>query len=87
MRIQRLLRRREIVCQELVELVTAYLEGTLTAREHARLERHLAACDGCSAYLEQLRVTIRLTGRLDHASLPAEMQERLLNAFREWKRG
>ena len=49
-------------CRELVELVTAYLEGTLPAGARKRFEAHLAECDGCTTYLEQMRTTIRLSG-------------------------
>ena len=51
----------EIVCRELVELVTPYLEGALPADERALVDQHLASCDGCQAYLQQMRLTIRAT--------------------------
>jgi anti-sigma factor RsiW len=72
-------------CSELVELVTAYVEGTLAARDRKRFEAHLALCDGCVHYVEQLRTTIRLTGRLNHAQLPDDVRDRLVDAFREWR--
>jgi len=73
-------------CQELVELVTDYLEGALDERDRQAFEHHLAGCDGCTEYVEQLRVTIELAGaiRLDDLSETAE--ERLLQAFRDWHR-
>jgi anti-sigma factor RsiW len=77
--------RRDMACREVVEVVTDYLEGKLPARDRRRLERHLTACDGCDAYLEQMRQTIVLTGRLEPEDVPAELEERLLVAFREWK--
>ena len=52
------LRRKDIVCQQAVELVTAYLEGALSRRERRRFEAHLRACPNCSAYLEQIKLTI-----------------------------
>ncbi len=55
---------RELVCQELVELVTLYLEGGLGPDERARFEAHLQICDECRAYLDQIRRTIWLLGRL-----------------------
>jgi predicted anti-sigma-YlaC factor YlaD len=73
---------RELACQEVVELVTAYLEDTLQAVDRERFEEHLVFCDGCDAYLEQMRTTIRLAGSADVA-LPPELEERLLEAFRE----
>ena len=75
----------DLTCQELVELVTDYLEGSLPATESARFEAHLAECDGCTTYVEQLRTTIRLVGRLTEEALSNEARETLLTAFRRWK--
>jgi hypothetical protein len=73
-------------CQELVELVTDYLEGALAPGDLQRFEQHLAGCGGCTRYLEQLRVTIRLTGTLSTDDLSPEAERTLLAAFREWGR-
>ena len=54
---------RGITCRELVELVTDYLDDALATAERERFEAHIAACEGCASYLEQLRSTIMLTGR------------------------
>jgi anti-sigma factor RsiW len=73
-------------CQELVELVTDYLEGALSPGERARFEAHLAECSGCRAYLEQMRTTLRLvreSGRLEERPEVAG----LMAAFREYRRG
>ncbi len=51
---------RGLTCRE---LVTDYLEGALPAGERERFEAHMAACEGCGAYVEQVRRTIELTGR------------------------
>jgi anti-sigma factor RsiW len=72
-------------CRELVELVTDYLEGTMEAAEVARFEAHLAECDGCTAYVEQMRETISALGRLPAESLTPEAERRLLMAFRNWR--
>jgi anti-sigma factor RsiW len=72
-------------CQELVELVTAYLEGALAPEDRARFEQHIAGCDGCSAYIEQMRATIRLAGRLTPDAIPAGAEQQLLETFRSWK--
>ena len=77
---------RELACQEVVELVTAYLEDALDPGDRERFEEHLVFCDGCENYLEQVRTTIRLTGRVEH-ELPAELEARLLEAFRGWRAG
>ena len=75
---------RELTCAQLVELVTDYLEQRLPLRDTERFEEHLAFCDGCSTYFEQMRATISATGRLSEEDLPSELQERLLAAFRGW---
>jgi anti-sigma factor RsiW len=74
-----------ISCQEVVELVTDYLEGRLSPADRKRVERHLKACDGCTTYVEQARATIRLTGRLREEDLDPSFRERLLDAFRDWR--
>ena len=71
-------------CQELVELVTAYLEGALSSDEQRRFEDHLAECGTCQVYLEQVRATIRLAGRVTPADLSPEAERDLLAAFRSW---
>ena len=75
----------ELSCQELVELVTEFLEGALPSAERARFEAHLAVCRGCRAYLDQMRQTIRLTGALTEESIPPDVMNALLHAFRNWK--
>ena len=75
----------QLSCQELVELVTAYLDGVLPPADRARFDAHLAGCDGCRAYLEQIRVTIRLSGTLRSELLEPASEEALLEAFRDWK--
>jgi anti-sigma factor RsiW len=75
----------ELSCQELVELVTDYLEGALPAELHERFERHIAHCSGCQAYLEQMHSTIRLTGALTTDALSPEAERTLLEAFRGWR--
>jgi predicted anti-sigma-YlaC factor YlaD len=76
-----------LTCQQLVELVTDYLEDALAPSDRARFEAHLAGCRGCRAYVRQMAHTIRLTGRLTEVALPEEARERLLEAFRGWKAG
>jgi anti-sigma factor RsiW len=75
----------ELTCAELVELVTDYLEGRLPDLERRRFDEHLTGCDGCTAYVEQMRTTIAVAGRVPAPDVPAELQERLLEAFRGWR--
>jgi anti-sigma factor RsiW len=77
---------RGLTCHEVIEVLTDYLEDALPQMERRRVEEHLAACDGCTAYLEQLRETIRLTGMLTEDQIPVEQKEQLLDAFRDWTR-
>ena len=76
-----------LTCAELVELVTDYLEGALSPSEHARVERHLGACENCMRYVEEMRTTIALVGRIEEDDLSAEAKSELLAAFRGWARG
>lgn len=74
-----------LTCQELVELVTDYLENRLSRADRLRFEQHLVGCEGCFNYVEQMRDTIALIGRLGEDSIPAPAREPLLEAFRDWK--
>ena len=76
-----------LACRELVELVTNYLEGSLSERDRSRFDAHLAVCPHCTQYLSQFRLTIRATGRLKEDDLAPEAKEALLGAFRSWKAG
>jgi anti-sigma factor RsiW len=78
---------REMPCQELVELVTAFFDGSLSRRDRRRFEAHIAGCEHCTAYVEQMRLVIQATGRLTEEDVPPEAREELLAAFRGWKEG
>jgi anti-sigma factor RsiW len=73
-------------CQEVVELVTDYLEGRLSRRDRRRFEKHLSACDGCSSYLAQMRLTLRSLGTLEEKDLSKRAKAELVEAFRNFKR-
>ena len=79
-----LFRRRPLTCQQVVELVTEYLDGVMEPRRRARFEAHLAGCDGCTNYLEQFRMTVAVIGRLDVGDVPEPVMSDLLSAFRDW---
>jgi len=74
----------DLSCQALVELVTDYFDGAMPAVERARFEAHLNTCSGCYAYLDEMRATIELAGRLEPELLSDEAREGLLMAFRGW---
>ena len=75
---------RGLTCHELVELITDYLEEALSPADRRRVDEHLAVCQGCTAYLEQMRATIRLTGTLSEEQIAEEQRRELLEAFRTW---
>jgi predicted anti-sigma-YlaC factor YlaD len=77
----------ELNCRGVVEVVTDYLEGTLSPMLAQTVERHLESCEGCRRYVEQMRITVRTVGRLRDEDVPHEIREWLLEAFRELTRG
>jgi predicted anti-sigma-YlaC factor YlaD len=77
--------REHITCQEVVELVTDHLEGVLPSDEAALFEQHLNFCEGCVWYIDQIRKTSSLVGRIREEDVPAEVRDRLVTAFRNWK--
>jgi anti-sigma factor RsiW len=81
----RLLSHRDLVCQQVVELVTDYLEGTLSRAARRRFEAHLAGCPHCTEYLAQMRETVSLTGRLTPEDLTPRMREDLAEVYQRWQ--
>lgn len=73
-----------MACNELVELVTAYLDGSLDPDTRARFDTHLLDCDGCENYLQQFRQTIRTVGRIKDDQLDPAFRSRLLDAFKDF---
>ena len=73
-------------CQEVVELASEYLEGAMTPEQMTRFELHLNLCDGCYAFLEQVRTTSKIAGLLPEEQIPEEIKTQLLAAFSNWKR-
>jgi anti-sigma factor RsiW len=80
-------RRSALVCRQAVALVTAYLDGALSRSDRERFEAHLAGCPHCSAYLEQIRTTIALTGRAEPDILDRHAQDELVALYRSWRAG
>jgi anti-sigma factor RsiW len=77
---------RDLVCEQAVRLATDYLDGSLSRRERRRFERHLRSCPNCTAYLEQLRITIALTGRVDSENISASTRDDLVELFKRFHR-
>jgi anti-sigma factor RsiW len=71
-------------CQDVVELVTDYLEGALDPDTRSRVREHLAGCEGCEIYVEQMRRTAAALGAAGPPPLEASMRDRLLAAFQDW---
>jgi anti-sigma factor RsiW len=83
----RLLRRpADLACQQVVELITEYLEGTLSRADRRRFETHLRHCPNCTNYLAQMRATIAATGSLREEDLDPEVLEEFTHRFRDWRR-
>jgi len=77
--------KNELVCQEMVELITDYLEGTLSRPARRRFEAHLAGCPHCTEYLAQMRATIALTGQLRPEDLDSTMQAEFIALYHRWR--
>ena len=74
-----------LTCQQMTELVTAYLEGALPFSDRLRFHLHLGTCRHCRRYLRQMRVTVRLLRRVPAEPVPDEVMQSLLERFRAWK--
>jgi len=79
-------RRRTIACRQAVELVTAYLEEALSARDRARFESHLEGCPHCTEYLDQMRRTLAVMGRIEPEAIDPETRTELVALYRRWQR-
>jgi hypothetical protein len=76
----------DLTCQEMVELVTDYLEGSLGWRARRRVAKHLRHCTACTRYVEQMRETLALLGTVPVDTISPEAQSALLDAFRDFRR-
>ena len=74
-----------MTCQELSEIVTDYLEGTMPLSDRVRFDLHLAVCPECRRFLEQMKQTIAALGRVPSEPIPPEVEAKLLERFRDWK--
>jgi anti-sigma factor RsiW len=77
---------RELTCKEVVELVNDYLVEALSASDRALFEEHLATCPACTTYLQQMKTTVELSGRVCEESLADDVKRELLDTFRRWKK-
>jgi anti-sigma factor RsiW len=77
---------RPLSCREVIDLLSDYIEGALSSDDRRRVDEHLALCDGCATYLEQMRETIRVAGMVKEEQVPEKQKSALLAAFRDWGR-
>jgi len=75
----------ELNCQEVVELVTDYLEQVLLPEKQAQFEEHIEECPGCDTYLEQVQQTIMMLRKLSEQQTFPETKQDLVEIFRKWK--
>lgn len=75
----------DLACAEIVELVTAYLDGSLDPDTRARFDEHLLDCEGCQNYLQQFRTTVTTLGRVGPDELDPAFRAKLIDAFRGWR--
>jgi predicted anti-sigma-YlaC factor YlaD len=75
---------KELNCQEVVELVTDYLEQALLPEKQAQFEDHIETCPGCDIYLEQVQQTIMMLRKLSEQQTFPETKQDLLEVFRNW---
>jgi anti-sigma factor RsiW len=73
-----------LTCKQLAMLITEYEEGALPESERARFDAHLASCGNCAEYLNQMRTTLRLVGRLREDDIDQPARDALLAAFHDW---
>ena len=74
-----------MTCRRVTELITDYLEGTLPEGDRRRFETHLAGCDGCEAYVEQMRATIETLGEIDLDGAPDDVVDELIQLYRQYR--
>lgn len=76
---------RDPTCQELIDLVTDYLEGHLPQPERARFDDHIAGCEGCRRAVEQFRLTVSTVSHVSEDDVPADLRDALSEVFRAWR--
>ena len=74
-----------MTCRQVVQLLNDYLDNELSPAERARVDEHLSGCDGCTAFLEQLRTSLRAVHGLAEVDVPPALRADLARAFRGWK--
>ena len=78
-------RTKPLTCEELVSLVTEYLEGALPRRDRRRFEEHLKGCLDCPEYVKQIRAVVAAAGRPGPTAPPLPDDAALVTEFRAWR--
>jgi anti-sigma factor RsiW len=73
-----------LVCQQAVALMSDYVDGSLSRRDRRRLQKHLSECDACTAFLDQLRVTIAASTSINPDEVPPHVMDALTDVFRKY---
>ena len=87
LRVLRRFRPTPVVCRDVVELVTAYLEDQLSRRDRARFEAHLAECPHCTEYLHQMRTTVLVLGQAATEPTDPVARDELVALYQRWRAG
>jgi anti-sigma factor RsiW len=75
----------DLICRELVEVITDFVEGAMSDADRTRFEHHLGACAGCTAVMSQFRTTIEVTGRLTEDKVSEAQRDAMREVFRGWR--
>jgi len=74
-------------CQEMLQMLNEYVDGTVDPALCAEFERHMAGCNPCQVVVDNIRQTITLYRDGQVYELPAPVHDRLRMALRErWKK-
>jgi len=71
----------KIMCREVAEWASVYLDQHMHDAEQIRIALHLAACAGCHAYLNQIDSVRQALKALPSGARKFEQQKRLQQAF------
>lgn len=85
LRDRRMRRRESMECRAAVELVTDYLEGALDDAMRARFEAHVRGCEGCVAYVAQMRATVAALADVPTDGIDPAVREELLTLYRRYR--
>ncbi|NJD68324.1 MAG: hypothetical protein C3F12_08450 [Candidatus Methylomirabilota bacterium] len=66
-----------LTCQQQVELLADYLDGTLPPETSRALERHLEDCPDCHNFIKTYQATTAWVRTLPYEAMPEELTTRL----------